>query len=72
MCDLPGKTCEDVFKYRDIRLVVGEEQTDKMLRLQSSPLFESVTPFEEFSCAVQMRRKKVVLDKPRYFLRLMF
>lgn len=61
-----GKTCEDVYKYRDVKLVFGEEQTARMLRLQSSPLFESVTPFSEFSCAVQMRKAKVVLDKPRY------
>ena len=61
-----GKTCEDVYKYRDVKLVFGEKQTARMLRLQSSPLFESVTRFSEFSCAAQMRKAKVVLDKPRY------
>ena len=56
----------DVMKYKSIKLVVGEDQTKKMMKLQNSPLFEGVKSYSEFCCVVSMRRKKVCLDKPRF------
>lgn len=76
-----GKTCEvkaftlesnikhslqDVLKYKSVKFIFGEENKSKVQKAQNNPLFERAVPYGPHSCAILMRKKKVVLDKPRY------
>ena len=76
-----GKTCEvrvstlesyikhslqDVLKYKSVKFMFGEKNRLKVEKAQNNPLFERAVPYGPHSCAVLMRKRKVVLDKPRY------
>ena len=58
-----GKTMENVRNRVDIRLVTSEE---KLLKLTCKPSYQSNTIFSEDLIAVQMKRTKLVLNKPIY------
>ena len=76
-----GKTCEvrvctlesnikyllqDVLKYKSVKFIFGEKDESKVQKAQNNPLFERAVPYGPNSCAILMRKRKVVLDKPRY------
>ena len=61
-----GKTCEDVYKYKDVRFICGEDNVIKLQKLQNSPYFDHLKLYGEFSAVLLMRKKKVLLDKPRF------
>ena len=58
-----GKTCDDVRRYTDIKIVTEEEQIKKLAvkeELKSWRIYNSEL------AAVTMERKQVRLNKPRY------
>ena len=61
-----GKTCEDPYKYKQVKIILGAENVAKMQRLQNKPTFSHVTLFSEDCALATMRNQTVVLDKPRY------
>ena len=76
-----GKTCEvrvctlesnikhslqDVLKYKSVKFIFGEKNKLKVQKAQNNPLFDRAVPYGSNSCAILMRKKKVVLNKPRY------
>ena len=58
-----GKTCEDVRKYNDIKIVMS---TRKAHRLINKATFTRVKIYDEDLTAFQLRRQVVKLNKPRY------
>lgn len=58
-----GKTCENVRKYRDIKLATTEERVRK---LTSKPSLQGFKIFHEKLAAVELARTSVKLNKPRY------
>ena len=56
-----GKMIENVRKRRDIKLIVTEERTKKLV---SEPNYESCTTFSEHLMAIEMRKTRVLMDKP--------
>ena len=58
-----GKTCEDVRKYKNVKIILDEK---KAKRLISKPTLEQCKIYEENLVAVQLKRNKVTLNKPRY------
>ena len=58
-----GKTCEDVRRYTDIKIVTEEEQIKKFAVKEE---FKRWKIYKENLAAVVMERKKVTLNKPRY------
>ena len=61
-----GETCEDVRKYTTVSIICGEDKVKKIQNKQNSVFFDKVKLYDEFSASVLCRKKKVVLDKPRY------
>ena len=61
-----GKTCENVYKYKNVKFLNGEDKVDKMRRLINSPYFDGTKVYDEFTAAVVMQKQSVVLDKPRF------
>ena len=57
-----GKTCEDVRKYRDIRL---EKDPEKALKKISKFSFVNCKQYEDL-LALEMRKTECTLNKPRY------
>ena len=58
-----GKTCEDVRKYKDIKIArVGE----KAKKLVSRPQYNQHTLYDENLVAIQLKRTSVEMNKPRY------
>ena len=58
-----GKTMENVRNHRDIKLVTTNERRNK---LASEPNYHTTTQFSENLIAIEMRKTKVVLNKPIY------
>ena len=61
-----GKTCENVYKYMQVKFLNGEDKVNKMRRLLNSPYFNGTKVYDEFTAAVAMHKQSVVLDKPRF------
>ena len=57
-----GNTMENVWKHRDIRLVVEVRRN----RLVSKPNYHSTKYFSEKLLAIQMKKRKVRKNKPLY------
>ena len=57
-----GKTCEDVRKYTDIRIVSHEKGIDKLTKKQE---FKRLHIYNENLAAVLMEKMEVKLNKPR-------
>ena len=58
-----GKTMENVRNHRDIKLVTTNERRNKLV---SEPNYHTTTQFSENLIAIEMRKTKVVLNKPIY------
>jgi len=58
-----GKTMENPYKRRDIRLVVKANQA---IKLVAKPEYQGYKEFHESLYAVSMKKKKVDLDKPLF------
>ena len=58
-----GKTCEDVRKHRDIRIV---RNIHKVKRIIAKPQYKEHVIYEENMTAIQLNKTVVVLNKPRY------
>ena len=56
-----GKMIENVRKRRDIKLIVTEERRNKLV---SEPNYESCTTFSEHLMVIEMRKTRVLMDKP--------
>ena len=61
---LIGKTCEDVRKHRDVRLVRSEKKAKKLV---AKPQYLQHVVYSESFAAIQLKKTVVKLDKPRYF-----
>ena len=58
-----GKTMENVRKHRDIKPVTTEE---KIIKLVSEPNYHTTKQFSENLLAIEMKKKKVKMNKPVY------
>ena len=58
-----GKTMENVRKHRDIKLVTTEEQRSKLV---SEPNYHTAKHFSENLLAIEMKKTKVIMNKPVY------
>ena len=58
-----GKTCEDVRKYKEVKIVFDEEGIAKLSKKEE---FKPWYIYGEDMAAVLMEKRKVKLDKPRY------
>ena len=58
-----GKTFQNPFKHKDIRLVTDSEQ---FLKLVAKPNYSRTTHFSEDFAAVEMEKVRVNLDQPVY------
>ena len=58
-----GKTCEDVRKHTDIRIVTDTEKAQKLF---NSYRYKRVKQYGENMIGVEMRKTEVILNKPRY------
>ena len=56
-----GKMIENVRKRREIKLIVTEERRKKLV---SEPNYASCTTFSDHLMAVEMRKTRVLMDKP--------
>ena len=56
-----GKMIENVRKRREIKLIVTEELRKKLV---SEPNYASCTAFSDHLMAVEMRKTRVLIDKP--------
>ena len=56
-----GKTIENVRKRREIKLIVTDERRKKLM---SEPNYASCTAFSDHLMAVEMRKTRVLMDKP--------
>ena len=58
-----GKTMENVRNHRDIKLVTANERRKKLM---SEPNYHTTKYFSENLLAIEMKKKRVVLNKPIY------
>ena len=58
-----GKTMENVRNHRDIKLVTTDEQR---IKLVSEPNYHATKPFSKNLLAMEMKKTKVILNKPVY------
>ena len=58
-----GKTMENVRKHRDIKLVTTNEKRNKLV---SEPNYHTTTYFSENLLAIEMRKTKIIMNKPVY------
>ena len=56
-----GEMIENVRKRREIKLIVTEERRKKLV---SEPNYASCTAFSDHLMAVEMRKTRVLMDKP--------
>ena len=59
---LIGKTCEDVRKYRDFKIVLNKKRASKLI---AKPAMKRVEIYEEDLATFEMKRSFVTMDKPR-------
>lgn len=60
-----GKTMENLRNRIDVRLVHPDE-TDRIRKLISSPLFATATLFSDTLAGIQMHKNKISLNRPIY------
>ena len=58
-----GKTMENVRKHRDIKLVTTDERRNKLV---SEPNYHTSKYFSENLLAIEMRKTKILMNKPVY------
>ena len=58
-----GKTMENVRKHRDIKLVTTDEKRNKLV---SEPNYHTTKHFSENLLAIEMKKTKVIMNKPVY------
>ena len=58
-----GKTMENVRKHRDIKLVTTEEKRNKLV---SEPNYHTAKYFSENLLAIEMKKTKLIMNKPVY------
>ena len=58
-----GKTMENVRNHRDIKLVTTNERRNKLV---SEPNYHTTKHFSEDLQAIEMRKTKVIMNKPVY------
>ena len=58
-----GKTCEDVRKYKDIRIVIDGKKAQKLI---NKPTYNRSKRYNENMAAIQLIKQVVNLNKPRY------
>ena len=58
-----GKTMENVRKHRDIKLVTTDEKRNKLV---SEPNYHTTKHFSENLLAIEMKKTKVIMNKPAY------
>ena len=58
-----GKTCEDVRRYKDVKIVMKGKRAQKLI---NRPTFSRVKVYSENLSAFQLRKQVVNLNKPRY------
>ena len=58
-----GKTMENLRKHRDIKLVTTEE---KRIKLVSEPNYHTTKHFSKNLLAIEMKKRKVKMNKPVY------
>ena len=58
-----GKTMENIRNHRDIKLVTTNEKRNKLV---SEPNYHTTTQFSENLMAIEMKKTRVVLNKPIY------
>ena len=58
-----GKTCEDVRRYIDVKIITDDEVIEKTMKKEKCSRWKI---YGKKLLAVQMERSIVVLDKPRY------
>ena len=58
-----GKTCEDVRKHQDVRIVKNDR---KVKRFVAKPQYNQHVIYEEDMAAIQLKKTLVHLNKPRY------
>ena len=63
ICFVVGKTVENVFKYRDIKVCFTGAQYQK---LRKKPNYKTADILGENLALVEMARRKVTYNKPRY------
>ena len=56
-----GKMIENVRKRLEIKLIVTEQRTKKLL---SEPNYKSRTTFSDHLIAIEMRKRRIYMDKP--------
>ena len=64
-----GKTIENVRNHRDIKLITANEKRNKLV---SEPNYHTTKQFSEKLIAVEMKKTKVVLNKPIYLGQAIF
>ena len=57
-----GKTCEDVRKYRDFKIVLNEDRARKLI---ARPTMRRAQIYEDDLVTVELKRAIVTMDKPR-------
>ena len=58
-----GKTCKDVHKYKEVRIVTNGDRVDRIL---NKPTLKQWKIYGENLAAIQLQREVVELNKPRY------
>ena len=58
-----GKTCEDVRKYKEVRIITNGERVQRIL---NKPTVKHWKIYGENLAAIQLQREVVELNKPRY------
>ena len=58
-----GKAMEDVRKHRDIKLVTTDKKINQLI---SEPNYHATKYFSEDLLAIEMKKKKVKMNKPIY------
>ena len=58
-----GKTMENVRKHRDIKLVTTDERRNKLV---PEPNYHTTKYFSENLLAIEMRKTKILMNKPVY------
>ena len=59
-----GKTMETVRNHRDIKLVTTNEKRNKLVSEQN---YHTTTYFSENLLAIEMKKTKLIMNKPVYF-----
>ena len=58
-----GKTCEDVRKYKDVKICTSKEEIEKLSKKERCDNWKI---YNENLAAVLMKKNHVTLNKPRY------